>query len=91
MKGRLEDAEIEFLAAAREAPQTSLPSVALAVVWLEMKRPEQAAQVLRARRAQDANDYLVDLFLGEALNQAGVSPGTPDENEAVAVLQDAGR
>jgi Flp pilus assembly protein TadD len=91
MKGLLEDAENEFLIAAREAPQVSFPSVALAVVWLEMKKPEQAVEVLRVRRAQDSKDYLVNWFLAEALNQAGVSPGTPDEKEAVAALQDAVR
>jgi Flp pilus assembly protein TadD len=89
MKGRLEDAGNEFVTAARLAPESTLPSVALAVVRMEMKNPEQAVEVLRARRAQHRKEYLVDWFLAEALNQVGAEPGTPNEKEAVEALEDA--
>ena len=47
MKARLEDAATEFLAAARLAPQSSLPLVALALVEIERKHPEKAIELLR--------------------------------------------
>jgi tetratricopeptide (TPR) repeat protein len=91
MKGRLEAAESEFLAATGLAPQSSLPSVALAVIRIEMKKPEQAVAMLRARRKQAPKDYLVGWFLGEALTQQGAEPGSPNEKEAVEALEDAVR
>ncbi|MBZ5619417.1 MAG: tetratricopeptide repeat protein [Acidobacteriia bacterium] len=91
MKGRLEDAESEFLAAAGLAPQSSLPIVALAVVRIEMKKPEPAVTALRTRRKQNPEDYLVDWFLAEALSQVGVEPGTATEKEAMEALEDAVR
>jgi len=89
MKGRTEDAEKEFVAATRLDPKTSLPLVALAIIQIELKKPEEAAVALRARRKQNPKDYLVDWFLAEALVQVGADPGTPNEKEAVAALEDA--
>src|SRR5262249_32328713 len=84
MKGRLADAESEFNEAARLSPQSSLPVVASALVRMEMKEPEKAIALLRSRRKQNPNDYLVDWFLAEALVQENSSV-----IEATAALQDA--
>jgi predicted Zn-dependent protease len=91
MKGRVEDAEKEFVEATRLDPKTSLPLVALAIIQIELKKPAEAAAALRARRKQDAKDYLVDWFLAEALVQMGADPGTANEKEAVMALEDAVR
>lgn len=83
MKGRLEEAESEFRKAAGQEPKSSLPVVALAVVKLERKQPEQAIALLRARRAQHGKDARVDWLLGEALMQQG------SDREAIEMLQEA--
>ena len=91
MKGRLQEAAGEFLAAAKLAPESNFPVVALAIVQIELKQTEQAVDLLRARRKSNPKDYLVDWFLGEALNQQGVESGSANEKEAVESLQDAVR
>ena len=68
------------------APESGLPIVALGLVEMDMKKPEEAAEVLRARRARDSNDYLVNWMLAEALTQAG-----EESTEAIAALEDAVR
>ena len=57
-------------------PQSSLASVALALLWLDMRQPAEAAGILRLRRGQNVKDYRVDWYLAEALNQQGAEPGT---------------
>jgi tetratricopeptide (TPR) repeat protein len=86
MKGMLQDAASEFRESAKMAPESSLPIVALGLVEMDMKKPDEAAEVLRARRARDANDYLVNWMLAEALTQAG-----EESTEAIAALEDAVR
>jgi tetratricopeptide (TPR) repeat protein len=83
MQGKLDDAAREFAAASRKAPEASLPLVALAVLQIERKEPEQAVQALRTYRAGHPKDYLVDWFLAEALVQSGAG------QEAVEPLQEA--
>jgi tetratricopeptide (TPR) repeat protein len=91
MKGRLEDAESEFLTAGSLAPEVSLPSVALALVKIDSNMPEQAVALLRARRAQNPKDYLVNWALGDALSRINLEPGSANEKEAAQVLEDAVR
>ena len=86
MKGMLQNAESEFRESAQMAPESSLPIVALGLVKMDMKKPEEAAELLRARRALDSNDYLVNWMLAEALTEAG-----QESTEAIAALQDAVR
>jgi tetratricopeptide (TPR) repeat protein len=85
MKGRLDQAETEFRAAEKLAPDTGLPSVAVAIVALEKKEPERAITVLRRRREQHGGDYRVDWLLGEALMQQG------SDEQAVPLLTEAVR
>jgi tetratricopeptide (TPR) repeat protein len=91
MKGRFEDAEQEFLIASQPGQQASLPFVALALVRMQMNNLSEAIDVLRQRRKLKHGDYLVDWFLGEALSRDGALPGSPEEAEAVAALEDAVR
>jgi predicted Zn-dependent protease len=54
-----------------------------------MNRLSDAIQLLRERRKAAPKDYLVNWFLAEALNRDGVSPGTPEEDEAIGALREA--
>ncbi len=83
MKGRLDEAETQFRAAEGESPQSGLPAVALAIVKLEQKQPDEAIAILRKRRAQHGKDARVDWLLGEALMQQG------SDREATEMLQEA--
>jgi Flp pilus assembly protein TadD len=91
MKGRLGDAEGEFLTAGKLAPEASLPSVALALVKIDSNMPEQAVALLRSRKARNPKDYLVNWALGEALSRTDIEPGSDNEKEAAQVLEDAVR
>jgi Flp pilus assembly protein TadD len=86
MKGMLQDAANEFRESAKLAPESSLPIVTLGLVEMDMKKPEEAAEALRARRARDSNDYLVNWMLAEALTQSG-----EESTEAIAALEAAVR
>lgn len=87
MKGRFEDAERSFERSAALAPGESLPGSALGLILMQQDRLPDAVRVLRARREQEPDDYLVLWFLAEALQRSGVDPGTPEEAEAVAALE----
>jgi tetratricopeptide (TPR) repeat protein len=84
MKGQMQEAEGEFQAAARQAPESSRPVVALGLIEMDSKKPEKAAELLRTRRARNPDDYLVNWMLGEALVQSG-----DDGEEAIAALEAA--
>jgi tetratricopeptide (TPR) repeat protein len=87
MKAQLEEAKKQFELAATLAPDRSLPPVALALVSMQMNRPNDAVLQLRNRVRQFPNDYLALWFLGEALNRSGTVPGSPRQKEAVEALQ----
>lgn len=87
MKGRFEDAQRSFERSSELAPGESLPGSALGLILMQQDRLPDAVRVLRARREQAPDDYLVLWFLAEALQRSGVDPGTPDEAEAVDALQ----
>lgn len=87
MKGRFEDAERAFARSAELAPGESLPGSALGLILMQQDRLPDAVHVLRARRRQEPDDYLVLWFLAEALQRSGVDPGAPEEAEAVDALQ----
>ena len=89
MRTQYEEAEQEFVAATRAAPEVALPYVSLALVQMQMNRLQEAIGLLRERRKAAPKDYLVNWFLAEALNREGVSPGTPTEEEAVGALRQA--
>lgn len=87
MKGRFEDAEAAFERSAALAPERSLPSSALGLILMQQDRLPDAVRVLRARREQTPGDYMVLLFLAEALQRSGVEPGSEAEEEAVGALR----
>jgi tetratricopeptide (TPR) repeat protein len=89
LQGKMDDAEKEFGAAAKLAPQVDLPQVALALVRIDTSQYAEAADGLRARRA--SKDYRIHWLLAEALSRAGADPGTDAAKEAIAELQQAVR
>jgi len=91
LKGQLDEAEKEFLAATEAAPKVNLTFVTLALVKIERGNLAEAIDVLRARRALDHKDYLVNWILAEAISKEGALPGSALEREAVLALEDAVR
>ena len=91
LKGQLEDAESEFLAATRAAPDINLPHVALALVRIEQNKLTEAIQGLRERRIANPKDYQVNWILAEAISQEGPEQGSAAEKEAFLALEDAVR
>lgn len=87
MKGRFDDAEAAFRRSAELAPGRSLPGSALGLILMQQDRLPDAVRVLRARREQTPDDYLVLWFLAEALQRSGVEPGSEAEEEAVGALR----
>jgi tetratricopeptide (TPR) repeat protein len=89
LQGKLDGAESEFRAAIRANPDVNLPYIALAQVQIERNQPEDAARVLRERRAMEKNDFLLNWMFGEALVHEGLAADSPAEKEALQTLQDA--
>lgn len=87
MKAQLEDARKEFQRAAGLTPKRSLPHVALALVSIQMNKPEDAVDQLRKRVREFPDDYLALWFLGEAVNRSGVVPGSAADTEAIYALR----
>ncbi len=87
MKAQLEEARKEFQLAANLSPNRSLPYVALALVSMQMNKPEDALEQLRKRVRRFPNDYLALWFLGEAVNRSGAVPGSPADKEAIQALR----
>lgn len=87
MKAQLDDARKEFQVAANLTPNRSLPYVALALVSMQMNKPEDAVEQLRKRVRQFPDDYLALWFLGEALNRTGAVPGAAADKEAIQALR----
>ncbi len=83
MKEDFDGARIEFERSMKLAPDANIPPVALALMLLQMDRPEDAVTLLR-KVVKARPDYLAFWFLGEALSRTNT--GTPEESEAIAAL-----
>jgi tetratricopeptide (TPR) repeat protein len=86
MKENFEGAKAEFESAIKLSPDAGVPYVALALMLLQMDRPNDAVALLRSRVARSA-DYLTLWFLAEALGRTGAAGGSPEEAEAVGALK----
>ncbi len=87
MKGRFDDAEDAFSESSSLAPDRNLPGVALGLILMQQDRLPDAIRVLRRRRSQAKDDYMVHWFLAEALQRSGVEPRSPEEAEAIGALR----
>jgi tetratricopeptide (TPR) repeat protein len=89
MKGRFEDAESEFRVSAELSPEPGLSHVATGLMLIQRERLAEAIELLRRESARNPNDPFVFWFLGEALSNSGITPGSDIEKEALAVLERA--
>jgi tetratricopeptide (TPR) repeat protein len=87
MKGQYEDAVRDIHAAAALQPGKDLPYFAESMALMELDRMKESIQILRQRVAINPNDYLLLYALGEALNRAGTTPGSPQAQEAIQALE----
>ena len=80
-QGKLAEAEREYLATIDRLPNDPVPRINLAMMLLDMERPEDAAVQLRAARPMVRGDVLLAIAVGEGFRRSGF----PDE--AVALLR----
>lgn len=91
LAGRPTEAEAAFLQATQMASGENVPYIALAMVRIQSGKLAEAIHLLRSRRNLLPNDYLVNLYLGEALSRKGVEPNTFEDNETEQALSRAER
>lgn len=91
LAGRPTDAESEFLKATKISPTANVPYIAVAMVQIQSGKLTEAIDLLRSRRKSLPDDYLVNLYLGEALSRKGVAPNTAEDGEAERALRQAAR
>jgi tetratricopeptide (TPR) repeat protein len=87
MKGQSAQAVGDFETASKLAPNKSLPYAARGIVLLELGEMDKAVALLRQRASVNPDDYMVHYVLGEALNRSGPALKSPEENEAIQVLE----
>lgn len=86
MKARMGEAEKEFEAARRLAPDEAVPYAALGMAWMQSGQTDKAVEVLRAQRRR-SKDHVVPYILAVALLRSGVEPAAPGAAEAVEALR----
>src|SRR5213594_833111 len=86
MKGLMGEAEKEFDAARRLAPEQPVPYAALGMAWIQSGQIDKAVEVLRAELPR-RNDHVVPYIFAMALLRSGMDPAAPAGAEAVAALQ----
>ena len=86
MKGLMSEAEKEFDAARRLAPDPAIPYAALGMVWIQSGQTEKAVEVLRAELKR-RKDHVVPYIFAVALLRSGVDPAAPAAAEAVEALR----
>jgi tetratricopeptide (TPR) repeat protein len=86
MKGLMSEAEKEFDAARRLAPDPAVPYAALGMVWIQSGQTEKAVEVLRAELKR-RKDHVVPYIFAVALLRSGVDPAAPAAAEAVEALR----
>ncbi len=91
MKGQYADAVRDIHAAAALQPDKDLPYFAEAMALMELDRMKESIHLLRQRVAVHPNDYLLLYALGEAMNRAGTTPGSPQAQEAIQALENSVR
>ena len=87
MKGEFDDAQRDFAAAARLAPNDVSPQVSEGVLAMQMGRLDQSVDVLRRATALSPGNYLAQYWFAEALLRSGAAPDSPAGDEALAALQ----
>jgi predicted Zn-dependent protease len=91
MKGSVAEAEKEFDAARKLAPEAVVPYIALAMAWMETGQSAKAVDLLRTRSRADEKNPLIFYTLGVALLRSGADPDDAAGAEAIAAFDMAVR
>jgi tetratricopeptide (TPR) repeat protein len=86
MKGQMGEAEKEFEAARRLAPEQSVPYAALGMAWIQSGQTDKAVEELRAELPR-RKDHVVPYIFAVALLRSGIDPASPAAAEAVTALR----
>lgn len=87
LKGRLDLAEKDYGRAIALDPGNDWLRVGHAASLVDNQRPRDAIPILRALIEKGLSHYFVFHLLGEALVNLAVSPGNPEEEEAIDALR----
>jgi predicted Zn-dependent protease len=87
LKEQMAQAEGDFDAARRLAPDQSAPYAALAMVWMQSGRTDKAVRVLRDEAARRMKDHVLPYLFALALLRSGLEPSGPEAAEAVQALE----
>jgi tetratricopeptide (TPR) repeat protein len=87
MKSEFGQAEEQFEAARRLAPEQGVPYAALAMVWMQTGQADKAVEVLRAESLRRKGDAVVPYLFAVAMNRSGADLEGPAGAEVVAALR----
>ena len=91
MKGLFAPAEQAFEAAQQLSPESPIPTIALAMAWMQTGENLRAADLLRRRTRVDATSAILFHTLGLALMRAGAAPDDALGMEAATAFTTATR
>jgi tetratricopeptide (TPR) repeat protein len=86
-KGQVTQAEEDFAAAQKLAPQEPLAYVALGITYLVEGQTQKAITMLRERATLSPDDFLTQYLLGQALLRSAPEAGSASEREAIVALE----
>jgi Flp pilus assembly protein TadD len=87
IRGSPAEAGRQFEIAGALAPAEPLPSIALAVAWMQLGENAKAVGMLREKTRLHRNDFLMEYILGIALVRSGDDPGSATGTEALAAFE----
>jgi tetratricopeptide (TPR) repeat protein len=87
MKGQFDEAQQDFSAAGKIAPQDPSPRVSEGVLAMQRGDLDHSIELLRQASTLAPDNYLAEFWLAEALLRSGVTPDSKEGNEALAALQ----
>ena len=87
MKSEFGQAEEQFEAARRLAPEQGVPYAALSMVWMQTGQADKAVEVLRAESLRRKGDAVVPYLFAVAMNRSGADLEGPAGAEVVAALR----
>jgi predicted Zn-dependent protease len=91
MKGFFEPAQQAFDAAQARAPDSAVPTIALAMAWMQTGHNPRAVDLLRRWTERKPPDPIVFHTLGLALMRSGADPASAAGDEAVQAFTTAAR
>lgn len=86
-KGHYEKAVEDFQRVVAREPESNLAHYAMSMALMQLDRMQEAIEILRRKAQRGGADYLIFYALGESLNRAGATRGTPEAEEAIQVLR----